>query len=271
LIRFFGSDTETAVIGIYLEGIDEPRELIRAAREVVLTKPVLSFKVGKSEAIDGPARSHTGSLAGRYEMYRDGLKQAGLLWMESPQELMDAAKLFTWQEPIRGPRVAIMSIQAGAAIMLTDLCASSGLELAHLSSETQRKIGELVPPKTYLQNPVDMGFMWMPPIFIEVAKTLLQDPEVDILIMYALAVPGPMAEMLKFVAGQVLPSRRSGKILMLCTDICTHSLYQDIQEIEQAGVPVYVSPERAIRSLVHKVEYEKVKRRLLRAKPHSAL
>jgi acyl-CoA synthetase (NDP forming) len=252
---------------MYLEGIDEPRRLIEAAREVVVKKPVLAFKVGKSEAVAGPARSHTGSLAGRYELYRDGLRQAGLLWTGTPQELMDAAKLFTWQEPIRGPRVAIMSIQAGAAIMLTDLCASLGLEIARLSYETRRKIGELVPPKTYLENPVDMGFMWMPPIFIEVAKTLLKDPEVDILIMYALTIPGPMTEMLKFVASQVLPSSQEGKVLMLCTDICTHSLYQDIEEIEQMGVPVYISPERAIRSLVHKVQYERIKRRLKQLEP----
>ena len=43
------------------------------------------------------------------------------------------------------------------------------------------------PPKTFLENPVDMGFFWHPPVFVEVAKTLLKDPQVDILIMYTLA------------------------------------------------------------------------------------
>lgn len=265
MVRFLGRDSGTSVIGLYLEGIEDPSRLVEAAMEVVPEKPVLVYKVGRSDAVQGPARSHTGSLSGRYALYRDGLRQAGMLWAESPQELMDAARLLTWEEPLRGPRVAIMSIQAGAAIMLADLCASMGLELATLGAETKRAIGNLLPPKTYRENPVDMGFMWMPPVFIEVAKALLEDDQVDILIIYALALPGPMTNMLKFVASQVSPHRPKGKLAMLCTDIGTFSLYEDIEEIERIGIPVYLSPERAVRSLVHRVRYERVRDRLRRS------
>jgi acyl-CoA synthetase (NDP forming) len=263
LIRFFGDDEETAVIGLYLEGTDHPRELLRAAREVAPRKPILAYKVGRSGAIAGPAQSHTGSMAGRYELYQGGLQQAGILWMESPQELMDAAKLFTNPEPIRGPRVAIMSIQAGAAIMLTDLCVSLGLERAVLSEETRRKIGDLLPPKTFLENPVDMGFYWHPPVFIEVAKTLLRDPRVDILIMYTLAAAGPIIEIMKSIAQETLQAREPGKILLFGTDISSYELLADLARIQDAGVPVYLAPERAIRSLVQKVKYEKMRQHLL--------
>jgi acetate---CoA ligase (ADP-forming) subunit alpha len=263
LIRFYGEDDETAVIGLYLEGTDEPREILRAAREVAPRKPILAYKVGRSRAVSGPAQSHTGSMAGRYELYQAGLQQAGILWTESPQELMDAAKLFTLQEPIRGPRVAIMSIQAGAAIMLTDLCVSCGLELARFSPETSKRIGELLPPKTFLANPVDMGFYWHPPVFIEVAKSLLRDPQVDILIMYTLAAAGAMTEIMKSIALEVLKVREPGKILLLGTDISTYDLLADLGEIQRAGVPVYLAPERAVRSLVQKVKYERIRRHLL--------
>lgn len=267
LIRFFGKDEETAVIGLYLEGTNEPRDLLRAAREVAPGKPILAYKVGRSQAVSGPARSHTGSMAGRYELYRAGLQQAGILWMESPQELMDAAKLFTQQEPLRGPRIAIMSIQAGPAIMLTDLCVSFGLELAKFSAETRGKIADLLPPKTFVNNPVDLGFAWMPPIFTEVAKALLKDPNVDIVIMYSLAAAGAMMEMLTSIAMEASTARETGKILMLGTDVCNYDLVADLAAIQKAGVPVYLSPERAVRSLVHKVNYERIRRRPLHGKP----
>ena len=267
LIRFYGEDDETAVIGLYLEGTDQPLGILQAAREVVPKKPILAYKVGRSGAIAGPARSHTGSMAGRYELYQGGLQQAGILWMDSPQELMDAAKLFTLEEPIRGPRVAIMSIQAGAAIMLTDLCVSFGLELAQLSPDTCARIGDLLPPKTFLENPVDMGFYWHPPVFIEVAKTLLRDPQVDILIMYTLTTTGGVSEMLKFIALEALTARETGKILMLGTDISTYDLLDGLLEIQRAGVPVYLAPDRAIRSLVQKVKYERIRRHLLDETP----
>ena len=262
LVRFFGSDDETAVIGLYLEGVQRPRDLLEAVRCVTPKKPLLAYKTGRSPEVAEPARSHTGSLAGRYELYRDGLRQAGMLWVESPQELMDAAKLFTSQEPVRGSRVAIISIQAGAAIMLTDLCISSGLKLANFSDETRRKVGELLPPKTYLDNPVDMGFSWMPPVFIEVASAILRDPQVDILIVYALAVPGPMTEMLKQILRDILPARETGKLLLFCTDIPTHTLHQELASIQNTGIPVYLSPQRAVRALVHRSEYERIRKRI---------
>ncbi|MGW8320672.1 MAG: acetate--CoA ligase family protein [Thermodesulfobacteriota bacterium] len=270
LIRFFGEDDETAVIGLYLEGTERPRELLRAARTVAPRKPILAYKVGSSGAIAGPARSHTGSMAGRYELYQGGLQQAGILWMESPQELMDAAKLFTIQEPIRGPRVAVMSIQAGPAIMLADLCVSFGLELARFSEATRRKIGELLPPKTFLENPVDMGFYWHPPVFVEVAKTLLRDPQVDILIMYTLAAAGPMVEIMRSIALETLPAREPGKILMFGTDMSSYDIMTDLAEIQRAGVPVYLAPERAVRSLVQKLKYERIRRHLLIQQPLAA-
>ncbi|MGW8324042.1 MAG: hypothetical protein ACWGSD_21070, partial [Thermodesulfobacteriota bacterium] len=261
LIRFFGSDDKTDVIGLYLEGVERPRELLRAVRHVSAKKPVLAYKTGRSPEVVGPARSHTGSLAGRFEIYRDGLRQAGVLWTEDPQELMDAAKLFTTKGFIRGNRVAIVSIQAGAAIMLTDLCASSGLEMARLARETRRKLGELLPPKTYLDNPVDMGFSWLPPVFIEVAKTLIRDPQVDILIVYALAVPGPMTEMLKEILHEASRALEPGKMLLFCTDTPAGSPFQELTQIEEGGVPVFLSPKRAVRSLCHRLEYERVKKR----------
>ncbi len=265
LIRFFGSDDATEVIGLYLEGVDRPEELIDAVRSVAAKKPVLAYKTGRSPEVTGPARSHTGSLAGRYELYRDGLRQAGMLWMEDPQELMDAARLFTGKRSILGNRVAVVSIQAGAAIMLTDLCASSGLRMAQITPETRRKLGELLPPKTYLDNPVDMGFSWHPPVFIDVAKALTRDPQVDILIVYALTVPGPMTEMLKEILHEVHQALEPGKMLLFCTDIPTFELRRDLARIEAAGVPVFLSPKRAVRSLVHRLEYERVKKRIATA------
>lgn len=261
LVRFFGSDSLTTAIGLYLEGVNRPHELLRAVREVGGKKPVLAFKTGRSPEAALPARSHTGSLAGRFELYRDGLRQAGALWVEDPQELMDAAKLFTGGVALRGPRVAIASIQAGAAIMLADLCALSGLQLAEFAGATRARLGEVLPAKTFLDNPVDLGFRWLPPTFIEVLRALIADPNVDVLIVYALAVPGPMTEMLKFVFRETAAFRDPEKLLLFCTDVPTNGLWEELAGIEADGFPVYLSPRRAVRSLRHRLDYERARHR----------
>jgi acyl-CoA synthetase (NDP forming) len=265
LVRFFGRDEATAVIGLYLEGVDHPLELLQAVKEVAPQKPVLAFKTGKTAEAALPARSHTGSLAGRFELYRDGLRQAGVLWMESPQELMDAARLFSRQYTLRGSRVAIMSIQAGAAIMLSDLCAASGLRLAVFTDETQSRLRRLLPAKTFLDNPVDMGFSWLPPVFIEVIRTLVADPGVDVLIVYALAVPGPMTEMLNYVFREAGPFSDADKMVLFCTDVPTFSVLGELAGIEEAGVSVYLSPDRVVQAVRHRVEYERRRERVARA------
>ena len=104
-----------------------------------------------------------------------------------------------------------------------------------------------MPPEDILDDPVDMGFLWTPPVFIEVAKALLADPGVDVLIVYALAVPGPMIEMIRYVVDEV-SAANAGKMLMICTDVPTFSLQPDLRAIEGAGAPVYVSQARAVRS-----------------------
>ena len=262
LLRFFGlEDDETAAIGMYIEGVEDPPELLRAVRDVTPRKPVLVYKTGQTGAVAGPARSHTGSMAGRFELYREGLRQAGALWMNGPGELMDAARLCARAEPLRGGRTAILSIQAGAAIMLTDLCALQGLELASFQAETRASIAELLPPKTYLDNPVDMGFSWAPPVFIETARAVLGDPGVDILIVYALAVPGPMTDMMREVLTQTLAVRKPGQLLLFCTDTPSAENAGDLAAIDAEGIPVYLSPHRAVRSLAHRLAYERFRGR----------
>ena len=76
-----------------------------------------------------------------------------------------------------------------------------------------------------------------------------------------------MMEIMKAIALETLPARESGKILMFGTDVSTYDLMADLDEIQRAGVPVYLAPERAIRSLVQKVKYERIRRHLLNEAP----
>ncbi len=55
-------------------------------------KPVVAYKTGSGTVGDAAARSHTGSLAGRHEIYSDAFKQVGILVVDSTQSLLDTAK-----------------------------------------------------------------------------------------------------------------------------------------------------------------------------------
>jgi len=92
MVDYLIDDLKTEVIGMYIEGIDQPRRLLEVAKRAMGKKPILAYKVGRSRTSNRASRLHTGSLAGRHEIYEGALRQAGILTVASSEELLDTAK-----------------------------------------------------------------------------------------------------------------------------------------------------------------------------------
>jgi acyl-CoA synthetase (NDP forming) len=116
------------------------------------------MKAGKFEGSWKAARSHTGSMAGRAEIYEAALRQAGAIVVQDPRELLDVAKALTILKPSAGKNVAVMSLQAGPGILITDEVQRHGLRMADFTRPTQEGLNRLLPPLTIRTNPVDMAF-----------------------------------------------------------------------------------------------------------------
>ncbi|MFH1624522.1 MAG: CoA-binding protein, partial [Pseudomonadota bacterium] len=158
LLEYLVEDRDTDVILLYIEGIDAPGRLMSVAREVALKKPIVACKVGRSSVANRPAYSHTGSMAGKYELYEASFKQSNIVSANDCMELLDIAKILSLNAPPRGKRVAVLSFQAGPGIMITDVCATRGLEVPNFSERTKKILEEALPPMTIRTNPVDLGF-----------------------------------------------------------------------------------------------------------------
>ena len=77
----------------------------------------------------------------------------------------------------------------------------------------------------------------------------------DVLIVYTLTPPGGMTAMIQDIMGKLQAEREPGKLLLFCTDTPSHENADALAGIESSGVPVYLSPHRAVRSLVHLQDY----------------
>ncbi|HUL29071.1 MAG TPA: CoA-binding protein, partial [Thermodesulfobacteriota bacterium] len=85
-VEYLIQDSQTKVIALYLEGIDHPKKLMEATRRGNGEKPILAYKVGRSPTSDRASQFHTGSLAGKHEVYEGAFKQAGILTVGSSEE-----------------------------------------------------------------------------------------------------------------------------------------------------------------------------------------
>ncbi len=190
VFNFLKGDENTDAIAVYVEGVDNGRSFYKALKDLCSIKPVVVMKAGKSEIADKASLSHTGSIAGDYEVFRCAVEQAKAVFAEDPVELMyTAIALELLGKPIGG--IAILTIQAGLGIVASDIIRSYGGELAEFSDETVKKLKKLLPPITMRENPVDLSFSGLnPEILREVFVTVSEDENVGLLMfIYAVAPP----------------------------------------------------------------------------------
>jgi acyl-CoA synthetase (NDP forming) len=112
MVPYLMGDPDTRVVALYLEGLDEPRRLMEATKQTRFVKPVVAYKTGSSRTGDRASLSHTGSLAGRHEIYAGALKQSGVLYVDSAERLLDAARALALCPLPKGGNVAILSMNS---------------------------------------------------------------------------------------------------------------------------------------------------------------
>jgi acetyl-CoA synthetase (ADP-forming) len=191
MTRYLKDDPDTGVVLLYLEGLDDPRALMEAASAYRGKKPIIAYKTGRGDKGDQASLSHTGTLAGSRPIYEGALKQAGIFFAASTEALLDLGKAMATCPLPRGPRVAILSGQAGPAMAACDVCQAEGLQVAAFESRTRETIHGLLPPLALRSNPVDMGPAWYDSEAIGgIVRAVMADGNVDgilILMMFASA------------------------------------------------------------------------------------
>lgn len=156
LLEAWEADARTRVILIYTEGLTDGQRFIEVARRVTKKTPVVAVKSGTTGAGSRAVSSHTGSLAGSEQAYRAAFSQAGVIRAESIEEMFDFSVAFSYQPPLQGDRIAIVTNAGGPGIMATDALERAGLQMASLSEETVKTLQAGLPPASNIYNPIDV-------------------------------------------------------------------------------------------------------------------
>jgi len=260
MAEYLIKDPETEVIAMYLEGIDHPRRLIEVAKRVKGNKPILAYKVGRSDTSDSASQFHTGSLAGKHEIYEGAFRQAGILTVGSSEELLDTAKALAMPPLPEGSNVAVLSGQAGPGMAACDVCEMGGLSLPPFSAETQKRIEELLPPLAIRTNPVDMGPAWYDSGATQgIVQAVLEDKNIDAIILCIMFASANRASV--ETLSHLLTQQKINKPIICCFSSPIGIWDEEIKRLEQSGIPNYPNPERAAKTLVNLVRFKKISKR----------
>jgi acetyltransferase len=137
VLKYYADDPETEVIAIHMEGLNQGQDFLPLAARVVKEKPIVVHKTGSSETGARAAMSHTGSMAGNYQLLRAALRQTGITFLEEGGQMPYAVKTLLNLPPMKGNRVAVITYSGGAGIMISDCLDKHGFELASLSSRVK--------------------------------------------------------------------------------------------------------------------------------------
>lgn len=255
LIEYWAHDPATRVILMYLENFGNPRRFTRIARSVTRQKPIIAVKAGRTAAGARAASSHTGALAGVDSATDALLAQCGVLRVDSVEELFDMAMAFGSLPVPRGNRVAVVTNAGGPGIIITDACEALGLSVAELSAETQARLRQNLPEEASVRNPVDMIATATPESYRLALEAVLADPNVDAAI--AAFVPPLRVKQLDVARSIVAARETCPDKPMLAVLMGRAGLPEGRAQLTEAGVPAYIFPEAAARSLAAMYRYRR--------------
>jgi acetyl coenzyme A synthetase (ADP forming)-like protein len=253
LLLFWEDDPNTDVILLYLESFGNPRRFGRIARRIGKRKPIVAVKSGRTAAGARAASSHTGSLAS-LDVAVDALfSQAGVIRVDTLEELFDVTSLLANQPVPTGRRVGLITNAGGPAILAVDSLESQGLEVPQLSEELQATMREYLPPDASVTNPVDMIAAAGPEEYKRTIELLMEGDEVDsVITLYIPASNVGAPETATAIKEAVEESPHEKTFLA----VYMHSGGVPTELASKtAKFPVFAFPERAARALRKSVEY----------------
>ncbi len=181
-LEYWEDDKDVEQILLYMESIQNPSNFRQLASRISRKKPILALKAGRSAAGASAASSHTGSLAGADKAANALLAQSGVIREYSLKNLFATAKVFANCPIPKGDRVAIITNSGGPGIMATDAVCEYGMQMAKITDETKEKLRSFLPSAASVKNPIDMIASAPIEHYKETLKTVIADPNVDMII-----------------------------------------------------------------------------------------
>jgi acyl-CoA synthetase (NDP forming) len=271
-LTFLRDDPEVRLFAVYMEGF-KPGDGLAFARAVgeltAAGRTVLVYKAGRSPEGRAATSSHTASIAGDYGVFRAVLEQAGAIVAGDIFEFESFMKGLSFLEgrKVRGRRVGLISNAGFECVVLADnLKNGSGLDLVPFTPETQKRIVALLHPLGIdrlqdVHNPLDVTPVADDAVFVECARAILEDPDVDCAVVSNVPMT-PAQNTLPPGEGHGEDFMRPGSFAMrliglfrstdklVVVNIDGGELYTPLAEcLERAGIPVFRRADEAVRFL----------------------
>ena len=245
LIHHFGADPHTQSIVIYMESVGNAAAFMEAARLVSAKKPIVVIKVGRTAAAAKAAASHTGAMTGSDDVLDAAFRRAGVLRVDTIEELFDMAEVLSKQPLPPGPRLAIVTNAGGPGALATDAIERAGGHLAELSESTLKTLDVALPSHWSHANPVDVLGDADAERYATAFRAVMDDPQVDGLL--AALTPQAMTQADETAGALIAVAQQTAKPVLASWMGCD-AVASARDRLNAAGLPTYDYPDEAARA-----------------------
>jgi acetyltransferase len=241
VLDWLSRDPGTGTILLDIRAIRDRRAFLSAARAAARLRPVVAIRAG-GLLIDpsGAADLVLGAA----------LRRAGIVFVTQMQDMLAAAETLTRARPVRGENLAIVTNAIGPGRFAADAALRDGMALATFTNETERVLRLKLPDFPAKSQGIVHVAPENPLMLAEAVALLAGAPEVNGIL--ALHAPVGAEDNVAITALAAGASALKVPVLAAALGESTGAAHR--HRLTEAGLPVFSSPEQAVRGFSHLVQ-----------------
>jgi len=245
-LDYLADDPQTGAVAMYIESVADGKKFLQAARTFAAKKPLVIWKAGKHELGAAAVSSHTATLAGKYGLYQAAIRQAGAVEAFGFDHMIDASKAVALMDyPCVGKRLLIVTNGGGMAVAASDQAQQEGFTMPRVPDEVRKKLDQAFPPFFVKNNPIDLTGSGKNEDYYVALKEAL--PHYDAAVVIVLMGATTVTEEATAVIARACHEAK--KPVTCCILQGLGYTQEAMHALLKLGIPVYPSPERAVRAL----------------------
>ena len=245
-LDYLADDPQTGAVAMYMESVGNGQKFLKAAKAFCGKKPLVIWKAGKHEMGARAVVSHTATLAGTYGLYQAAFRQAGAVEAFGFDHMIDAAKAVALMDyPCVGDRLLVVTNGGGMAVAASDQAQLEGFTMPAMPLAVREQLQQAFPSFFVTSNPIDLTGSGKNEDYYTSLKEALPhyDAAVVIVLMGATTVTEEATTLIARACHE------AKKPVTCCILQGLGYTREAMSALLKLGVPVYPSPERAVRAL----------------------
>ncbi len=253
-VEYLLDDPDTRAIAMIVEQFRKPaRFLALADRARAAGKLIVLLHPGRSSAARDSAATHTGAMAGDYQVMRTKVERAGVVLVDSLEELGDVVDLAIRCGPMPAGGTAVLTESGAFKALTLDLCETLDLPLPTVSTETGAALRLGLPDFIPVSNPMDLTAQALvdPDLYRRTMAPLLADAAFGSIVLAIIQTDTATAT-LKFepIIAAIEALEPDKPVIFAGLDDGAAVQPEYIARLRRLGVPYFPYPDRAFRALV---------------------